>query len=362
MKAFGKIAVKIIAFALIFGLVFAGVQRIFRHKGAAVNYLDERYDAFKDEPADTVDVLFLGSSPMYRGVAPMVLWQQAGITSVNFAVPEQSAFNNYFEFKLALQTQSPKLLVLDFSSLFSDRKADETSFRYEYYRVFDALPSAPLRFEMAKRIVLENEEQSMLDYYFPLLRLHTRWSTLSQADFENQDVFEPYLKGAGLLTSAQPVASEKMFDPADPFSLKEYSAYSLGYYQKIMDLCAENGVAIAAVSFPKENSSVYADEYHSICRFCEDNGIAYFNFNEPELLASLSLDFEKDFYDKGHLNINGALKLSARLAALLHETFSLSDHRQEQAFADWQHSWREFYQAYEAYLAPQGYEREDHAE
>ena len=54
MKAFGKIAVKIIAFALIFGLVFAGVQRIFRHKGAAVNYLDERYDAFKDEPADTV--------------------------------------------------------------------------------------------------------------------------------------------------------------------------------------------------------------------------------------------------------------------------------------------------------------------
>ena len=93
--------------------------------------------------------------------------------------------------------------------------------------------------------------------------------------------------------------------------------------------------------------------------------IAFFGAKPYDIASFDKINERYEFdirYYKGHLNINGALKLSARLAALLHETFSLSDHRQEQAFADWQQSWREFYQAYEAYLAPQGYEREDHAE
>jgi len=245
MKAFCKMGFKVCAFALVFCFAFVSIQNVFLHKGGAVNYLDERYRDFLEEPDDTIDVVYLGSSPMYRGVAPLMLWRETGITGVNFAVPEQSAFNNYFELQMVLQTQTPKLLILDFSALFSDRKADEVQFRYEYYRVFDALPSQTLRFEMAKRIVNENEEQSWSDYYFPLLRLHTRWVSLAEKDFNYQSTFEPYVKGAGLLTTSKQLSVGPTFDPKEPFAYKEYSEYSLSYYRMILDLCDEYGVQIA---------------------------------------------------------------------------------------------------------------------
>ncbi|MCI8331591.1 MAG: hypothetical protein HFE78_02025 [Clostridiales bacterium] len=350
MKAFCKTGFRVCAFALVFALVFVSVQNVFRHKGAGVNYLDERYRDFREEPDGTIDVVYLGSSPMYRGVAPLMMWRETGITGVNFAVPEQSAFNNYFELQMILETQTPKLLVLDFSSLFSDRKADEVQFRYEYYRVFDALPSASLRFEMAKRIISENEEQFWSDYYFPLLRLHTRWISLTENDFDNQSVFEPYVKGAGLLTTATPLSTGPTFDPSEPFQYKEYSEYSLSYYRMIMDLCVEHGVQIAAVSFPKDDSRIYADEYQSIQRFCDENDIAYFNFNDPALLQTLGLDYEIDFYDKGHLGASGACKLSKQLAVLLKERYGLLDHRGDVRYAGWDEDWRLFYEAYADYV------------
>ncbi|MCI8589864.1 MAG: hypothetical protein HFE77_04045 [Clostridiales bacterium] len=350
MKAFCKTSFRICVFILVFALVFVSVQNVFRHKGAAVNYLDDRYRDFKEEPEGTIDVVYLGSSPMYRGVAPLILWHEEGITGVNFAVPEQSAFNNYFELQMILETQTPKLLVLDFSALFSDRKADEVQFRYEYYRVFDALPSAALRFEMAKRIVAENEEQTWSNYYFPLLRLHTRWISLAEKDFDYPNSFEPYVKGAGLLTTAQPLSVGPTFDPEGAYQYKAYSEYSLSYYRMIMDLCDQHGVQIAAVSFPKDDSKIYADEYQSIRHFCAENYIEYFNFNDPALLQTLALDYETDFYDKGHLGATGAMKLSKQLAALLKEHYNLADHRGDERYAEWSENWQLFYEAYGEYI------------
>ena len=42
---------------------------------------------FYDLDDDTIDVMFLGSSSVYRTISPMILWEDYGITSYDYGIP-----------------------------------------------------------------------------------------------------------------------------------------------------------------------------------------------------------------------------------------------------------------------------------
>ena len=71
-----------------------------------------------DEPSETIDIVFLGTSHMIYGAAPMELYEKYGIKSYNLSTPSQPLQIGYYLLKNTLKTQSPELIVYDASSFY----------------------------------------------------------------------------------------------------------------------------------------------------------------------------------------------------------------------------------------------------
>lgn len=88
---------------LIFCLLFSGATYILRNKNEANIVLP-----FYDEPKNTLDVIFIGSSHVMCSVYPMELYDRYGIASYVFASSAQLLPQSYYQLKEALRYQTPK--------------------------------------------------------------------------------------------------------------------------------------------------------------------------------------------------------------------------------------------------------------
>ena len=66
-----------------------------------------------DQPGDSVDVLFVGSSLLYSGVNTNELWSRYGIAAYDLCSADQPFWVSYYMIREALRMQHPKLIVLD---------------------------------------------------------------------------------------------------------------------------------------------------------------------------------------------------------------------------------------------------------
>ena len=73
---------KSIVFALIFLIITPFLGRFLLSNENRI------LDGFYYEKENSLDVLFFGSSHMYTGVNPNVIWKNTGITSYNLGQPE----------------------------------------------------------------------------------------------------------------------------------------------------------------------------------------------------------------------------------------------------------------------------------
>ena len=81
-------AIKISAFILLSALVIGFLQEyVLCHHDA--NRM--RLDAFYIEDKDTIDVAMIGSSEMYSGVSPALLYEKYGVTSFPYATASSTA-------------------------------------------------------------------------------------------------------------------------------------------------------------------------------------------------------------------------------------------------------------------------------
>ena len=110
-----KSLIKCAAFVLAAILCVSGVLRILVPK----NYTGEgqspvpTYFGFYDLKKNTADILYLGSSHVYTGFSPQVLYDEYGITSYSLAMGNQNLTLSYYWLKEALRTQSPSAVVLE---------------------------------------------------------------------------------------------------------------------------------------------------------------------------------------------------------------------------------------------------------
>lgn len=347
-----KKIIKAVAFVLIFCLLFLGAQEVLRYKFDKNENSVKRFEAYLEEKEDSIDVFFIGSSPVNRAVAPMLIWEEAGFTSFNFGTTLNTAMISYYQLRFALETQTPKLVVIDFCSLFEDRRPNEDD-RYEqpYRKVTEAISSLSLKTEIILQIKKDNPEQDMLSYFFPLLRYHSRWNEIKEKDFAGLPDYDEFSKGANLnerYIKENLVYKASYFD--EDIENAEISEYSWGYYKKIIDLCAEKNIPLVAVSFPRSTTKTMMGRYKTITQVCDEYDLNYYNLNAPEMWEKYGFNAKNDFYDTTHMNANGAVKVSKALAEMLSADYDLPDHRGDKEYDTWDEDWNAFYEEYENIL------------
>jgi hypothetical protein len=168
------------------------------------------------------------------------------------------------------------------------------------------------------------EGESFVDYVFPILRYHSRWSELTAADveymFSSKKVSH---NGYYMRVDVKPVEELP--------TARELSDYTFGdnawkYLDKIRTLCEENGIELLLIKAPSLMPYWYDEYEEQVEEYADTYGLQYINF--LELTDEIGIDYSKDTYDAGlHMNLSGAEKLSHYLGNVLTEDYGVKDRR-----------------------------------
>ena len=333
-KGRGKRIVSIVIGLAVIVVVLAFLQRLVMPKymgdvkeGALIG---EYYDEEKD-----FDVVFIGDCEVYENFVPATLWEDYGINSYIRGSAQQLIWQSYYLMEETLQYEKPDVIVFNVLSLQYNEPQKEA-----YNRMtIDGMRWSTSKVGCIQASMLESE--SFIEYVFPLLRYHDRWSELETEDFK-------YILGAekvghnGYYMQVGVVPVEYIPEG------KILGDYSFGdnawsYLDKMVALCEENDVELVLIKAPSLYPEWYEEWDVQVEEYAEAHNLKYINFLEHT--EEIGLDFSTDTYDAGlHLNLYGAVKLTDYFGAWLVEECGLEDRRGEEALADaWEVKLEHFY-------------------
>lgn len=299
-------------FCLLLALLFLShtAVNILRPKRAENGAVWSMYLA---EPKNSVDILFLGSSIAYCDVVPAVMYEETGLSSYVMAGPLQTMPVTYYYLRECLKTQSPKLLVVEVSSLFyapynSSLKINLSYMPWGLNRLIPTVTELSPRFTGDP----ESDPGERFELFFPLAAYHNRWQSLTGEDWEK-----------GLLGfQPDPFAGYTFLEKSTPFqdfSLREgceneFFERNFSYLQKLRELCEKEGVPVVFCLFPSVRQ-VGEQEALRIRGRLSEKGAALLDFGGS--FEEIGLSLSEDFYDEEHLNYQGAERFSRFLSASL---------------------------------------------
>ena len=254
----------------------------------------------QNEKEDSVDVLVLGDSESYTSVSPMQLWKEQGLSSYVCGQPGQKIQETYFMLKTALQSQSPKVVLMETNLMFRD--------------------PGPVK-------NIQSSFAETARYHFPLLRFHNLWKLM----FDGKKPGEAVYKGFSIRSSVDPFDSGDYMKETE--EVQEMPQAVTFYMEEIMELCRRSGAELFLVSAPSPKNYSYR-KHNAIENYAKEKGLTYVDLNLK--IKELGITWQKDSYDKGdHLNLYGAQKVTRWLGTYLKQNYELTDHRNDPAYEDW---------------------------
>lgn len=259
------------------------------------------------EKEHTVDTIVVGDSLVYSSVSPMDIYGNFGYTVFDCAEPAHTLPDAYNYFKVAIESQKPKVAIIGANILFRDAK------KKPWY-------NKPLK-------VLKNS--------LPLTTNHNNWKKFL---FNNEmdrwtNINKGYKKNMGIKPSKN---YDYMVETEDKKIIPKANYY---YIEKMIEDAKKNNIKLIFIGFPSQKSWYYK-KHNAMLELAKEYDITYINLN---LEPSISIDWSKDTSDHGdHLNYEGAKKVSKFLGNYLSTLGILKDHRNDDKY----NSWNKAYQHY----------------
>lgn len=286
-------------------------------------FIAEYYGEEKD-----FDVIFIGDCEVYENFSPVTLWEEYGINSYIRGSAEQYIWQSYYLLEDTLRYETPDVVIFNVQSLQFDESQSEA-----YNRMtLEGMEWSPSKVKSILASMKDGEE--FLDYVFPLLRYHSRWSELTSADF--QYLFQTKKvshNGYYMRVDVKPAVDVPEGRPLGDYSFGE-RAWS--YLDRMTALCSEKGIRLILIKAPSLYPYWYEEWDEQVREYADQNGLLYLNL--LELTDEIGIDYNTDTYDAGlHMNLSGAEKLSRWLGRTLREEIGLPDRRDEERLSQiWQ--------------------------
>ena len=325
----GKKTVKWIAVAVLtLGSLFL-LQRLLEPKyvedvveGALIA---EYYEEEKDSDVREHDVVFIGDCEVYENFSPAVLWQEYGINSYIRGSAQQLIWQSYYLLEDTLRYETPKVIVFNVLSLKYNEPQKEA---------YNRMTLEGMKWSLSKVKSIQasmTDSEHFLDYVFPILRYHSRWSDLDKEDveylFRSRRVSH---NGYYMRVDVKPAENVPAGKPLADYSFGENA---MSYLDKMTELCEEKGIQLVLIKAPSLYPYWYDEWEEQVEAYAEEHGLLYVNF--LELTKEAGIDFSQDTYDAGlHMNLSGAEKLSRYFGQILTEETAVTDRRDEPALCE----------------------------
>ena len=306
--------VRMAAFLLIFGLLFAPLKELVCRKSLTGTWdMTNKVGGFYNEPEGEFEILFLGSSHSYAAFSPLRLWEDTGIKSYVFATQRQPLWATYAYLVEALKTQSPKLVVIDCRGALEPAE----SFYEEgvSYSFMDDIPFSLNKVRLAWVSGQTMEERAELLCNF--IKYHGRWADLEDADweFDRRALRDPY-KGYVFLpgkAEAYPRPDTGGVTARAPLDSKnEY------WLRRIIERCQTQQLPLLLVKTPSNLSAEEKSLVNTVAGIAEEYGVPFADFNER--YAEIGLDASM-FFDAHHMDARGAAGFTGYFAAELERLY-----------------------------------------
>ncbi|OQB53713.1 MAG: hypothetical protein BWX97_00427 [Firmicutes bacterium ADurb.Bin146] len=265
------------------------------------------WGSYLNEPKDSIDVMFFGSSLIYCDIAPSVIYSKSKITSYVMGGPEQTIPITYYYIKEALKTQNPKLVFVEVTGMFYDRYYSSTDVNIQFMpkginRLSATLEAVnPKSWESLLFSVYDykdNQETDLLPYLSYTTDIHAGYTYLSDIEKQNDWVYRPIV-----------------------FNEQEYLR-NLEYLFSISSLCKEKEIELVFFIAPSFSriEPYYLDKLSS-----DISELGYGSFADHNILyTEENIDKSTHFFDILHFNCYGAAKYSEFLSGILVNEYGLS--------------------------------------
>jgi len=247
------------------------------------------------------DLIFIGDCEVYESFSPSLLEEETGICSFVRGSASQRIWQSYYLMKETLHYETPSCFVFNVLSLIYEEPAKE-----EYNRMtLDGMRWS--KEKLCSILASMNPEEHLMEYLFPFLRYHDRWSQLTTEDFTCLFTTKP-VSESGYLPQygVKPAENVPEGKPLADYTLH---ARSFQYLDRMRMLCEEKGITLILVKAPSLYPYWYPEWEKQVEEYASSHHLDYLNF--LELTEDIGLDYTTDTYDAGlHLNASGAEKLT----------------------------------------------------
>lgn len=358
-----------ICFCLLFVILFVFLSGAFIPRtGTTEDGMESRISkAYRGEPRDSIDTVFIGNSDIYRAISPVDLFHQTGITSAIAGRPNKQLSEVPGDIRDILRYQNPKTIVLETDCMFSGTnpgfKKGISPLEAEAAKVdvagqapskatnVDVAGQAPSKaanapqqniFDKCKALLQEGDSAFLaaLNYKFPLVKYHDNWKHLKLTTFlQPRGKYHFSNKGMAYANTvkAYPFGNEYMQLSGGKHAM--LSEEKLDQFQKIYDLCDRNGIRLVLLTVPSANTW-NKGKSDTVKQLAKKYDLTYYDYNRQ---LPAGFNWVTDSKDGGnHLNYAGASAVTKDLAKKLTDDLtmnptSLTKEQKQQWRKDYEH-------------------------
>lgn len=321
-----KQAVKSILFVLIFLGILQSLTYMLRTNGT----VKDIFVGFYAEPEDTIDVVMIGSSPVYPCYAAPQIWGEQGITCYPLSSNVQRPKASLYLVEEALKTQSPKLFVFELRMYAHEDSAMAENPAYTR-GVTDNLKYSWNRINLINAMVSQPSER--YTYYFDIFKYHSNWKTLVLAEQYTAFRYERLhpLKG---YTADERVVPGEAVDYSGVTEKMPIPPEQEETLRSLLEYLSQNELQALFLVSPMAMDEAFRMQFNYMEEIVTSYGYAYLDLNDYG--EEIGIDFATDFYDGGsHTNARGSRKCSAFLGEYLARNYELGDKRGSDGYQTW---------------------------
>lgn len=270
------------------------------------------------------DVIFVGDCEVYESFVPARMWESYGISSYIRGSAQQLAWQSYYLLEETFKYETPSVVVFNVLALKYGTPQNEAFNRM----TLDGMKWSGSK--ISSVLASMTDEESFIEYILPVLRFHSRITSLEKDDLRYAFADAPTVSHGGYLmqTGIAPMTDELASLEGPRLSDYTLPETAMDYLERMRALCEEKGAELILVKAPTNSWGYWwYDEWESqIKEYAEEHSLSYYNF--IPLCDEIGIDWSTDTYDKGvHLNVYGAEKLSDYFGEILVSAHGVADRR-----------------------------------
>lgn len=373
--------IRAVCFCLLFSLLFVFLSGAFIPRtGTAEDGMESRISkAYRGEPRNSVDAVFIGNSDIYRAISPVDLYHATGITSAIAGKPNKQLEEVPADIRDILRYQKPKTIVLETDCMFSgtnpgfkkgispleaeaakvdaattnssDKKtgSQATAAKHPAKKSTSEKTAAQQNIFGKCKALLEEGDSALLaalNYKFPLVKYHDNWKNLKLSSFlQPSGKYRFANKGMAYASTVKPYAFGSQYMQLSGGKNAMLSEEKLNQFQKIYELCKKNDVRLVLMTVPSANTW-NKGKSDTVKQLADKYDLTYYDYNKR---LPQGFDWTTGSKDGGnHLNYAGAAAVTKDLAGKLTDDLSMNPSKLTKGQ---KHQWKKDYDHFHKSIA-----------